>query len=169
MPIPTLVGLVRRTAAGVGKGGMRTQRGKVHEAGKGDSPEVCAIDDIATVDLGVEQVLDTRASERGVKQKTNQKTIRQPIVRVEHNVGNKAKNRSVNPGLVIEWPRDETVGDVLAVIDEGSRLNMDVHRGVYGHKQEHGHSVEYKPPPDALLSLTVVEECRHTSEEQQGE
>jgi len=40
---------------------MGTQRGTVHEAGKGDSPEVCGVD-LATVDLGVEQALDVWAS-----------------------------------------------------------------------------------------------------------
>ena len=57
------------------KGGMRTKRGKVHEAGKDDSPEVCGVDNVATVDLGVEQTLGTQASEHGIKQRTNQKTI----------------------------------------------------------------------------------------------
>jgi len=33
---------------------MRTQRGKVQEAGEGDSPEVCGVDDVATIDLGAE-------------------------------------------------------------------------------------------------------------------
>jgi len=33
---------------------MCTQRGKVHEAGKGDSPEVRGVDNVAAVDLGVE-------------------------------------------------------------------------------------------------------------------
>jgi len=47
------MGLVWSIAA-VWKGGMVTQRGKVHEAGKGDSPEACGVDDVATVDLGVE-------------------------------------------------------------------------------------------------------------------
>jgi len=55
---------------------MRTQRSEVHEAGKGDSPEVCGVDYVATVDLGVEQALDIRASRRDIKQRTNQKTIR---------------------------------------------------------------------------------------------
>ena len=55
---------------------MRTQRGKVHEAGEDDNPEVCGVDNVTTVDLGAEQVLDIRASRRGIKQRTDQKTIR---------------------------------------------------------------------------------------------
>jgi len=75
------MGLVRSFTAGMWKGGIRTKRGEVHEAGKGDSPEVCGVDNVATIDLvGVKRVLGTRASERGIKQRTNQKTIRQPIV-----------------------------------------------------------------------------------------
>ena len=70
------MGLVRRIVAGVSKGGMRTKRGKVHEAGKGDSPEVCGVDDVTTIDLGAEWTLDTWESEHGIKQRTDQQTIR---------------------------------------------------------------------------------------------
>jgi len=45
------MGLVWSIATGLWKGGMVTQRGKVHEAGKGDSPEACGVDDPTTVDL----------------------------------------------------------------------------------------------------------------------
>jgi len=55
---------------------MRTQRGKVHEAGKGNSPELCGVDNVATVDLGAEKTLDTRESGRDIKQRTHQQTIR---------------------------------------------------------------------------------------------
>jgi len=48
------MGLVWSIAAGVWKGGMLTQRGEVQEAGDGDSPDVCGVDNVATVDLGVE-------------------------------------------------------------------------------------------------------------------
>ena len=47
---------------------MRTQRGKVQEAGKGDSPEVCGVDNVATVDLGTEQTSDARTSGSEIKQ-----------------------------------------------------------------------------------------------------
>jgi len=49
---------------------MRTQRGKVHEAGKGDSPEVCGVDNVATVDLGAERALDTKTSGCGIEEPT---------------------------------------------------------------------------------------------------
>ena len=55
---------------------MRTKRGKVREAGKDNSPEVRGVDDVATIDLGAEQVLGTRASGCGIRQITNQKTVR---------------------------------------------------------------------------------------------
>jgi len=54
----------------------------------------------------------------------------------------------------------------LAVIDKGTGLNLEVQRGVHGHKREHGHGVAYEPPLDALLSaMGGVEECHHTLEE----
>ena len=55
---------------------MHTKRRKVHEAGKGDGPEVRGVDNVASVDLGAEQALGTRVSGRGIEQGTNQKTIR---------------------------------------------------------------------------------------------
>jgi len=76
IPIPTLMGLVQSIAAGLWKGIIRTQRGKVQEARKNDSPEVRGVDNIATVDLGVEQALDVQASGCGIKHRTDQKTIR---------------------------------------------------------------------------------------------
>jgi len=75
IPIPTSMGSVRSIAAGLWKDRMRTQRGKVHEAGKGDGPEVRGVDNVATKDLGPEWVLDTWAGGYGIKQRTNQKTV----------------------------------------------------------------------------------------------
>ena len=37
---------------------MRTKRGKVHEAGEGDDPEVRGVDNVATIELE-ESELDT--------------------------------------------------------------------------------------------------------------
>jgi len=59
--VPTLTGSVQITVVCLSGGKICTQRGKAHEAGNGDSPEVFGVDDVATVDLRVEQVLDTRA------------------------------------------------------------------------------------------------------------
>ena len=42
---------------------MHTHRTEVHEAGKDDDPEVLAIDDVATIELGEEPALDTWPSE----------------------------------------------------------------------------------------------------------
>ena len=56
------------------------------------------------------------------------------------------------------------------VIDEGVGLNVEVHRGVHGHKREHDHSVEYEPPLDAIPSaMDGVEKRCHTLEEQGDE
>jgi len=149
---------------------MRTQRGKVQEAWKGDGPEVCGVDNVATVDLGAEQASDARASECGIRQRTNQKTIRQPIVQAEHNIRDKAESPFADVVLVIKRPGAVNFGYrlvVLTVIDKGIRLNVEVHCGVHGHKREHGHSVGYEPPLDALPSaMGGVEECCNTLEEQ---
>ena len=115
-------------------------------------------------------MLDTWASGRSIKQRTNQKTIRQPIVQVEHSVGDDAKIHIANFVLVFEWPGAENSGtfkfEVSAVIDKGFGLDMEVHRGVHGHKREHGHVVGYKPPFDTLPSaMDGVEEGCHTLEE----
>ena len=53
---------------------MRTKRGKVHEAGEGDGPEVHGVDNIATIELD-ERELDTWMGERITKRGTDQKTI----------------------------------------------------------------------------------------------
>jgi len=75
----------------------------------------------------------------------------------------------VGTSLVKKWPR-EFRRTIVAVIDKGVGLNVEVQRSVHGHKREHGDGVEYEPPLDALLSaMDGVEERRHTLEEQQGE
>jgi len=76
----------------------------------------------------------------------------------------------VNDHLVPNWPGECEITPVFAFINEGHGLNVEVHRGVHSHKQEHGHSVKYEPPLDALLStIGGFEDRRHTLEEQQGE
>jgi len=78
----------------------------------------------------------------------------------------------VNAVLVGERPREGYCRkkDIFAVIDKRIGLNLEVHRGVHGHKQEHGHGVEYEPPLDALPSaIGWVEERYHTLEEQHDE
>ena len=54
---------------------MRTHRAEVHEAGKGDRPDVLGVDKIATIELGEGLVSDTWMSERNIKQRTDQKAI----------------------------------------------------------------------------------------------
>ena len=67
MPIPISMALVQSIAAGFLGGGVRTQRGKVHEARKDNSPKVCGVDNVATVDLGGEKVLDIQVIGCGIK------------------------------------------------------------------------------------------------------
>ena len=59
---------------------------------------------------------------------------------------------------------------VFAVIDKGFGLDVEVHRGVHGHKREHGHGVGYEPPFDTLSpAVDGVEEGCHTLEEEHDE
>ena len=46
---------------------MRTHRTEVHDAGEGDDPEVPAVDDVATIELGEEPALDTWPSGRSIE------------------------------------------------------------------------------------------------------
>ena len=48
---------------------MRTQRAEVHEAGEGDGPDVLGVDNVATIELEEEPVLDIRVCEHGIKHK----------------------------------------------------------------------------------------------------
>ena len=69
---------------------------------------------------------------------------------------------------VLEWRGVSIL--VPTAIDEGIGLSVEVHRGVHGHKREHGRGIEYEPPFDALLSaMTGFEERRHTLEEQRDD
>jgi len=73
----------------------------------------------------------------------------------------------VNLILVLEWLGDLGTIVAYAVVDEGHGLNVEVQRGIYGHKREYGHSVEHEPPLDTLLSaMDGVEERHHALEEQ---
>ena len=46
---------------------MRTHRTEVHDAGEDDDPEVPAVDDVATIELGEEPALDTWPSGRSIE------------------------------------------------------------------------------------------------------
>ena len=70
------------------KGGKLTQRGKVHEARKGDSPDVCGVDNIATVDLGVDQTpLDTRESDRGLNEELTRRPSASQLFKLNTTLG----------------------------------------------------------------------------------
>ena len=111
---------------------MRTQRAKVHETGEGDSPYTHGIDDIATVELGA-VALDTWTCERRTKQRTNQKTIGQPIVQDENGILNNSDRVGDGFGpLVLKRCSKYAWG--FAIVDVGNRLTVELHRGSYGHE-----------------------------------
>ena len=60
---------------GLWRAQMRTQRAEVHEAGEGDSPDVPGVDNVATIELEEEPVLDIRVCEHRIKQRTDQKIV----------------------------------------------------------------------------------------------
>ena len=57
----------------------------LHEAGDGDKPEFCGVDNVTTVELG-EAVSGTWTSKHGNEQRVYQETIGQPTVQKEHGV-----------------------------------------------------------------------------------
>jgi len=67
---------------------IRTHGAKEHEAGEGNNPEVPGVDHVASIKLEQEPMLDTSASERDTKRRTDQKGINQLIVPTECDIGN---------------------------------------------------------------------------------
>ena len=61
-----------RSAIAAAKTQIRTKRGKVHEAGECDGPEVHGVDYVAKIKLE-KLALDTWVNERGTKKRTDQK------------------------------------------------------------------------------------------------
>ena len=132
---------------------MRTERGKVHEAGEGDGPEVHGVDNIATIELD-ERELDTWMGERITKRGTDQKTIGQPIAQGENNTLSNIDYVWDDEQLVPIRSRKRPAFCTreLAIIDVGNRFNDELHRGSYGHEQEHCHGVGYESPSDGFPS-----------------
>ena len=54
---------------------MRTQRTEVHEAGKGNDPELSGVNHVTTIELQEEPASDTWVDEHNIKRRTNQKPI----------------------------------------------------------------------------------------------
>ena len=146
---------------------MRTQRGKEHEGGKGDGPDIHGVGNIATVELE-EPGLDTCMGERGTKQRTDQKTIGQPIGQgVNDILNNTVRFGDIGP-LDFTHCSKYTWGP--AIVNVGKRLNVELHHGSYGHKREHRHSVGYDPPFDRLPSaIDGVKQRGHTLEEHRND
>ena len=108
-------------------------------------------------------------SERKVRQRTDQKTIGQPIAQGEYHVGDSAEHPAGNKPLISKRSRRRHNFDAgeLAVIDVGKGKDIEVHRSEYGHKQERDRSVGYEPPFDALPPATEgVKQRGHAFEEQ---
>ena len=73
-PITIMFTLALIAAASFRGDRIRTQRAKVHEAGKGDGPDIHRVNYIATIELE-EPTLDTWMNECSIKQKADQKNI----------------------------------------------------------------------------------------------
>lgn len=98
MPITMSPTLALRIASDRGEIETPTERGKVHEAGEGDSPEVRGVDYVATIDLGRNgcKMLDAWVSERGTRLRTDQETIGQPVIQEEHKSGDNGERFGPN-------------------------------------------------------------------------
>ena len=142
---------------------MRTQRGKVHDTREGDGPDIHGIDDIATVELEA-VALDTWMGERSTKQRTDQKTIGQQIVQGETDILNNSDRVWDIGSMILKRYSKYTWG--LAIVDVGSGLNAELHRGSHGQKREHRHGVGYDSPFDSLPpAIGGVKERGYTLEE----
>ena len=88
---------------------------------------------------------------------------------MEHNSGNDTDRLRVDEELVSKRPRrkHKAIARVISVIDVGNRLKIEVNRGEYRHKREHGHSVGCEAPFQALARvIDGTEQGTHTLEEQ---
>jgi len=66
--------LIWSVALGLQRTKLRTHRGKEHEEGEGDDPEVHGVNYVATIKLE-ESVLDVWASKYYIEQRTNHKAV----------------------------------------------------------------------------------------------
>ena len=67
--------LVQNVPASRGQNRVRTPRGEVYEAGEGDDPKALGADNVATIELEGESTSATWASDRSIREITNQKPI----------------------------------------------------------------------------------------------
>ena len=163
--------LAPSVAAGSWRTQIRTQRAKVNKAGESDDPEAHGVDGVATIQLGGERALDTWVSERGIKQRADQKSIGQPTAQEEGAISNDSERLVLCESPVSNWPGGCHVLDAreLAIINEGNGLNIEGHCDLYSHKREHGRGVGYESPLDRLPSaVDRVEQRGHALEGQCG-
>lgn len=85
--------------------------------------------------------------DRRVKQRTDQKTISQPIVQTERGSVHKADHREGDFYRVKIW----SIGGV-AVINVGNGEHVEIYRGVHGRQKEHDYCVGRESPLDTLAS-----------------
>ena len=87
--------------------------------------------------------------ERSAKRRTDQKTIGQPIVQGENGILNNSDRVGDKFGpFVLKRCSKYTWG--LAIVNVGSGLTVELHRGSYGQKREHCHGVGYDSPFDGV-------------------
>ena len=117
-------------------------------------------------------MLNTWMNGRGTKQRTDQKSIAQPIDYEEHEIRNDSKRLGGNEPSISKWSwRYHASGTrVFTVIDVGNRKDVEVHRGSYGCNREHGQGEGYEPPLDRLPSaIDGVKKRGHTFEGQRDD
>ena len=111
-------------------------------------------------------------TKRTAKQRTNQKTIAEPIIQEDCDTGNDNKRLGGNERSISKRSRRHHARDtrVFTIIDVGDKINVELHRVSYGHKQEHNYSVGYKFPFDTLPpAIDGVEQRGHTFKEQHND
>ena len=73
MSITPIIVLMELLGQSVGRDQGRTKRGKIHEGGEDDDPEVRGIDDVTAIELEEQLELDLWMSESG--ENANQKAV----------------------------------------------------------------------------------------------
>ena len=93
-------------------------------------------------------------SGRNTKQRTDQKTIGQPIVQGKHGNRDNTDRLRVSKKQVSDRPGRQHASGIgeLPIVDEAMGNNVEVHRGVYGHKRKDDCGVGYEPPLDGFPS-----------------
>ena len=111
-------------------------------------------------------------SQRNAEQRTDQKSIGQPIVQCECNGGNNVDRLGGDEQLVSVRSRRHRVPDAreLTVINVRNGFDVEEHCGLYSRQRKHGHGVRYYSPLDMLPSaMDRVKQRSHAFKEQNDE